>query len=88
MNKLLTLFPDPISTVVESKIPNDNIFDLLESVMPYSWQRHMVLQGFDPMDGTIADLVELCERMEATEEAPKTKSEKSRATKDSKKWDK
>ena len=85
MIELLTIFTDQCPTKEASKITNDKIFNIMESAMPYSQKRHMVLQSFDPMDGTIADLVEFCERMEATEEAPKNKSKKFKATKNSNK---
>ena len=85
INELLTFFPDLSSTVVASKIPDDKLLDLLESVMLYSWQRHMILQGFDPMEGTVPDLVDFCKRLEATEETPKTKIVKPEAIKYSKK---
>ena len=60
INELLTRFPDTSPTVPAAKIPDHTILDLLESAMPISWQRHMVLQGFDPMDRTIAELVDFC----------------------------
>ena len=67
MNELLTLFPDPSSTIKETKIPKDKILDILEYAMPCSWQRQMVLQGFDPIEYTVSDLVDFCKRMESTE---------------------
>ena len=44
INKLLTRFPDSSPTVSAAKIPDNKILDLLESAMPITWQRHMVLQ--------------------------------------------
>ena len=85
INKLLTLFHDPSSKVVVNKIPNHKILDLLESVMHYSWQRHMVLQCLEPIDWTIAYLVDFCEQLEATEESPGTIIGKTKTAKDSKK---
>ena len=73
MNKLLTCFPNASPTVPASKIPDNNILDLLESEMPISWKRHMVLQGFDPMDGTIVGLVDFCKRIQLTKELPVVK---------------
>ena len=49
------------------------ILDLLESTIPNSWQLHMVLQGFDPMEGTIVELVDSCKRIELTKELPAIK---------------
>ena len=68
INDLLVLFPDVGLTLPATKIPEDEILDLLESAMPLSWQRHMILQGFDPVDGTVKDLVDFCERLENTED--------------------
>ena len=73
MSKLLTRFPDPSPTVPAAKILDDEILDLLELAMPITWQRHMVLQGFDPMDGTIFDLVDFYERIEFIKDLPSTK---------------
>ena len=73
MNELLTCFPDASPTVPTAKIPDDKILDLLESAMPITWQRHMVLQGFDPMDRTIADLVDFCKRIKLTKDLPSSK---------------
>ena len=70
MKELLTCFPDASPTVPTAKIPDNKILDLLESEMPISWQRHMVLHGFDPMDRTIAELVNFCERIKLTKELP------------------
>ena len=55
-------------TVPAAKIVDNKILDLMESATPISCQRHMVLQGFDPMDGTIAELVNFCERIKSTKE--------------------
>ena len=68
MNELLTRFPDAIPAVPAAKIPDKEILDLLESAIPNSWQRHMVLQGFSPMDRTITELVDFCNRVELTKE--------------------
>ena len=73
MNKLLTCFPDASPTVPAAKILDDKILDLLESAIPISWHHHMVLQGFDSMDGIIAELDNFCKRIELTKELPVVK---------------
>ena len=70
LNELLTHFPDASPNVSAAMIPDNKILNLLESTMPISWQQYMVLQEFDPMDGTIAELVNCCKRIESTEELP------------------
>ena len=70
INELLERFPDPSSTRTASKMPEDEILDLLEASMPYAWQKHMRLQGFKPLESTIKEFVEFCERLESTEDMP------------------
>ena len=70
INELLERFPDPSSTRTATKMPEDEILDLLEASMPYAWQKHMRLQGFKPLESTIKEFVEFCERLELTEDMP------------------
>ena len=70
MNELLTRIPDASPTVPAAKIPDNKILYLLELAMPISWQRHLVLQGLNSMDETIAELVDFCERIELIKELP------------------
>jgi len=58
----------------ESKLPSDKMLDLLEFRMPSSWQKAMILQDFDPLDHTLTELVNFCERLELTEPEVKKKS--------------
>ena len=64
INNLLTQFPGATN---ESKLPDDELLDLLEFGMPNSWQRSMTLQDFDPVDHSIQEFVSFCERLEATD---------------------
>ena len=73
MNKLLTCFPDASPTVLAAKILDNKILYLLKSAMPIIWQRHMALQEFNLMDGTIAELVNTCKRIKWTKELPVVK---------------
>ena len=73
INELPTCFPNASPTVPAAKILDNKIPDLLESAIPITWQRHMVLQGFDPMDRIIADLSNFCECIELTKDLPLTK---------------
>ena len=58
INELLERFPDPSSTRAATKMPEDEILDLLEASMPHAWQRHMRLQGFKPLESSIKEFVE------------------------------
>jgi hypothetical protein len=76
LNNYLASFPGSFNA--EQKLEEEEIIDILEFGIPKTWQDQMVLQGFDPTeDGrTSQDLVEFCERLEATEaknEKPKAK---------------
>ena len=89
MNKLLTRLPNTSPTVPAAKIMDNKILYILESTMPISWQRHMILQGFDPMGGTIAELAVFCEQIKLTEELPAVKkSNQDKTGKDPNKGDK
>ena len=64
MNQYLKQFP-PFED--NQELDEDEIIDILEFGIPHSWQNNMVLQGFDPMESTLAELVDFCERHEFTE---------------------
>jgi hypothetical protein len=49
-------------------LSNDEILDILLFGTPRSWQKEMERQGFDPMNGTVADTLEFMERLEATDD--------------------
>ena len=87
INEMLVHFP---TADQESKLPNDEMLDLLEFGMPSSWQKAMILQDFDPVDHTIPELVSFCERLELTEpelekKSPKNDSSSSSSSKKRKK---
>jgi len=64
INQMLVHFP---AADQDSRLPNDEMLDFLEFGMPSSWQKAMILQDFDPVDHTMAELVSFCERLELTE---------------------
>jgi len=71
MNSYLPLFPSVTANgEVPTKLPDDEILDLLEFGVPNSWQRTMILQDFDPLQKSIAEFVQFCERLEEVEETP------------------
>ena len=62
INKYLESFP-PFNGKRQA-IPNDEILEHLEFAIPSSWQKQMVLQGFNTLERTIEDFIEFCERLE------------------------
>jgi hypothetical protein len=64
MNEYLSQFP-PFDN--DQSLTNEEIVDILEFAVPNSWQKSMVLQGFDPLIHTVSEFVSFCERHEFTE---------------------
>jgi len=67
INDMLELFPPSKEGETATKLPSDEILDLLEFGLPNTWQKNMVLQDFDPLAGDTNDFVAFCERMEQFE---------------------
>ena len=57
LNDQLENFPGTGNDVNETKLPEDEVLDLLEFGIPNSWQKAMVLQDFDPQVHTVNDFV-------------------------------
>ena len=66
-------------------LPDDEVVDILLHATPKSWQRHMDLQGFDPVTKTPEEVVQFMENIETSEEY---EDKKPSAKKDEKKKDK
>ena len=64
INAYLEFFP-PFEP--DQVLPSDEIVDIGEFAIPMSWQREMVLQGFEPADHDASDLVDFCDRFEQAE---------------------
>jgi hypothetical protein len=64
LNQYLKQFP-PFED--NQEIDDEELIDIMEFGIPNSWQTNMVLQGFDPLDNTLADLVAFCKRHEFME---------------------
>ena len=61
----------------DQSLGDDELLDILLFGTPKSWQREMERQGFDPMVGSLNEVIEFMEQIEATEEfdpSPKTKT--------------
>jgi hypothetical protein len=66
MNEELAYFPPMYSE--EEILDEDELMDIIEISIPFSWQRQLVIQGFDINEHTLNELVEFCERLEVTED--------------------
>jgi hypothetical protein len=64
MNSYLKEFP-PFD--LDQELAMEELIDILEFGVPNSWQKNMVLQGFDPLIHTPSEFVAFCERHEFTE---------------------
>ena len=72
INSYLQFFP-PFDA--NANLPMDELVDIGEFAVPLSWQREMVLQGYEPADHDTDELVKFCDRLEQaadTYEKPKT----------------
>ena len=70
INEKLTRFP-PFAA--NQALPNEELLDIGEYGIPNAWQREMIRQDYDPIENTVSDLVNFCERMERTEDKPEQK---------------
>jgi hypothetical protein len=64
INQYLKEFP-PFAE--NQALPEDEILDIAEFAIPATWQKTMVLQGFDPTTHSINEFIEFCERLEFAE---------------------
>ena len=66
INSYLTEFPPINATTPSAVLGEAELLDILEFGVPLTWQKTMVLHGFDPSEGTIKQFTEFCERLERT----------------------
>ena len=52
----------------DQMLAEDDLAEILEFGIPNSWQKAMVLQGFNTIERSVTDIVEFCERLEFTEQ--------------------
>ena len=84
INSYLPEFPPTTTGGADpASLPDDELLDILEFGMPSSWQKQMVLQDFDPLQHTIKQFTEFCERMEQVEAHEGTKVTSSSSNKKS-----
>ena len=66
INKYLEAFP-PFKGRGQM-ISDEEVLEHLEFAVPSSWQKQMVLQGFNTLEKSIDDFIEFCERLEFSEQ--------------------
>ena len=74
LNQYLTEFPPSAVALTITKLPEDELMDILEFSVPQSWKRQMLLMDFNPIDSTPAQFVNFCQRLELTENKVEKKS--------------
>ena len=65
INDYLEEFPPVTTGRNATKLPDNKLLDLLEFGIPIKWQRQMQVQNFEPTAGTLQELQDFCERLEA-----------------------
>ena len=65
INKYLESFP-PAGDGAK-QLEQDELLDIAEFAVPATWQKTMVMHGFDPTMHTMQEFVEFCERLEYAE---------------------
>jgi len=77
LNEFLKEFP---GFVEGQELQHDEIMDIAEYGVPATWQRAMVVHGFNPLDHTVPGFIEFCEQMEFSEAQESTEGTKSKTT--------
>ena len=79
MNEQLKWFCDDVDNdrpcpCEKQDMDKDDMFDIAYHLIPYKWTKQLVLQGFDTMEQTRAELVAFCGRMEECEQLDTSQS--------------
>ena len=64
INEYLSDFPPSNKN---NKLLMDKLMDIAEFSVPATWQKTMIMHGFDPANHTIQEFIEFCERIEFSE---------------------
>ena len=87
INNYLEEFPPVTIGGNATKLPDDELLDLLEFGIPIKWQRQMQVQNFEPTAGTLREFQDFCERLEialddnGADPKPKQTAEKEKGNK-------
>ena len=63
---MLSEFPPSFSRT--QRISDEDFVEVIEYGIPHSWRMKMAEQGFVPVNHTLAEIVEFCNKMEYAEE--------------------
>jgi hypothetical protein len=77
LNEYLVYFPTKDGEAEATKLPNEEILDILVFGIPNAWQKKMVELGFDSLSHTPNEFIEICERIsfgETTENGQNVKT--------------
>jgi hypothetical protein len=66
INQMLSEFPPTFSKI--QRISDEDFVEVIEYGIPYSWRAKMAEQGFVPVNHTLTEIVEFCNKMEYAEE--------------------
>ena len=85
LNEFLLEFPTATPGAIPTKLPEDEIMDILEFSVPASWQRQMEIMDFNPINETPQAFINFCQRLELHESASNGNGEKKKSSKQGKK---
>jgi hypothetical protein len=66
INQMLSEFPPSFSRT--QRVSDEDFVEVIEYRIPHSWRTKMAEQGFVPVNHTLAEIVEFCNKMEYAEE--------------------
>jgi hypothetical protein len=67
LNKINKYLLDFSPSNKNNKLLIDELMDIAEFSIPATWQKMMIMHGFDPANHTIQEFIEFCERIEFSE---------------------
>jgi hypothetical protein len=65
INQMLVEFPPAFNE--SQKISNEDFVEIIEYNIPPSWRASMVVHGFEPINHTLSEIIEFCEKLEYSE---------------------
>lgn len=66
INQMLSEFPPAFS--ISQRIPDEDFVEVVEYGIPNSWRTKMAEHGFVPVNHSLAEIIEFCNKMEYAEE--------------------
>ena len=81
INSYISDFPPVNATTPATMLGDNELIDLLEFGIPVRWQKYMVMQRFDPLNGTIKEFSKFCELLEDAMDDNKVTPEKKKRVK-------